>query len=375
MSAPWPPSADSAPVEPRAEGAGVASGKPPNSSVLAGREHELARIDALLGEASAGRSGALLVVGEPGMGKTTLLEAARRRAGSFTCLGARGVEAESHLAYAGLFGVLNPIRDRIADIPDSQATALGSALAWSSGAATADPFLLGAATLSLLAAAAEYRPVLVIVDDLQWLDSESAGAIAFAARRLGPDAVAFLLAAREGAVPAQLSGGLPVMPVPGLSASAAATLLPTRAAPRSWTAWSSRRRATPSPSWRWRPGWTMRSGSAPPSSPTRCLPETGCASTSGPRSPGCPPQLAPPCCTWPWSVTRLGRARRRHGAGRCGRRRRRGAAGGLSARRPRRAASQLPLPASAATQQRPRAGGSSRAARRSCGACSGLARE
>ena len=87
MSAPRPPSADSSPVENRTGGAGVASGKPPNSSALAGREHELARIDALLGEASAGRSGALLVVGEPGVGKTTLLEAARARADSFTCLG------------------------------------------------------------------------------------------------------------------------------------------------------------------------------------------------------------------------------------------------------------------------------------------------
>ncbi|MET0916602.1 MAG: AAA family ATPase [Jiangellaceae bacterium] len=194
--------------------------------------HELARIDALLGDAAAGRSGALLVTGEPGMGKTTLLEAARARAGSFTCLGTRGVESESHLAYAGLFGLLNPIRDRVVDIPDSQATALGSALAWSSGVATADSFLLGAATLSLLAAAAEQRPVLVLVDDLQWLDPESTAAIAFAARRLGPDAVAFLLAARDGTVPAGVSQGVPALPVGGLSASAAAMLLPTRAAPQ-----------------------------------------------------------------------------------------------------------------------------------------------
>ncbi len=231
MSAPRPPSVDSSPVEPGTGDAGVASGKPLNSSLLLGREPELARIDALLGAASAGHSEALLVVGEPGMGKTTLLEAARARAASFTCLGARGVEVESHLAYAGLFGLLNPLRKRVTDIPDSQATALSSALAWSSSAATADPFLLGAATLSLLAVAAEQRPVLVLVDDLQWLDSESAAAIAFAARRLGPDAVAFLLAAREGTIPPDLSQGLPILPVDGLSAAAAAMLLPTRATP------------------------------------------------------------------------------------------------------------------------------------------------
>ncbi len=230
MSAPWPPSVERSPVENRTGGAGFASGKPPNSSVLAGREHELVRIDALLGDAAAGRSEALLLVGEPGVGKTTLLEAARSRAGSFTCLETRGIEAESHLAYAGLFGLLNPIRDRLADITDHQGTALGTALAWSSGPTTAEPFLLGAATLSLLAAAAEHRPVLVIVDDLQWLDQESAAAIAFAARRLGPDAVAFLLAAREGAASADLGQGLQVLAVTGLSTSAAATLLPARAA-------------------------------------------------------------------------------------------------------------------------------------------------
>ncbi len=233
MSASRPPSQDSSPVEDRIGGAGVASGKPPKSSVLFGREHELARIDVLLGDASAGHSGALLVAGEPGMGKTTLLDAARARADSFTCLATRGVEAESHLAYAGLFGLLNPIRDRVAEITDHQATALGSALAWSSGATTADTFLVGAATVSLLAAAAELRPVLVLVDDVQWLDPESAVAIAFAARRLGQDAVAFLLAAREGtAVAVELSQSLPVLPVAGLSSHAAAMLLPARAAPQ-----------------------------------------------------------------------------------------------------------------------------------------------
>jgi DNA-binding CsgD family transcriptional regulator len=231
MSASRPPSAEFSPVETRTSGVVVASGRSLSSSLLVGREHELGRIEALLVDASAGCTGALLVVGEPGMGKTTLLEAARAGADSFTRLGTRGVEAESNLAYAGLFGLLNPIRDRMADIPDSQAEALGSALAWSSREATADPFLLGAATLSLLAAAAEHQPVLVLVDDLQWLDPESAAAIAFAARRLGPDAVAFLLAAREDAVPAEVTDGLSVLPLGGLSAPAAEMLLPAHAAP------------------------------------------------------------------------------------------------------------------------------------------------
>ena len=211
----------------------VASGKPLNSPVVVGRDGELARIDALLDEAAAGRGGALLVEGAPGVGKTTLLEAARSRAGEVTCLSTRGVESESRLAYAGLFGLLNPIRDLVDDLPESQAAALRSALAWSGDTATADRFLLGAATLTLVAAAAERRPVLVLVDDLQWLDPESSAAIAFAARRLGADAVVFLLAARAGDVPGELTQGLPVLHVGGLSATAAATLL-RRAQRRRW---------------------------------------------------------------------------------------------------------------------------------------------
>ena len=231
MSASGTPSDDVSPVERRTGGPAVASGKPLNSPKVVGRDGELARIDTLLADAAAGRGGALIVEGAPGVGKTTLLETARSRAGEVTCLSTRGIESESRLAYAGLFGLLNPIRDLVDDIPESQAAALRSALAWSGDTATADRFLLGAATLTLLAAAAERRPVLVLVDDLQWLDPESSAAIAFAARRLGADAVVFLLAARARNVPDELTQGLPVLRVGGLSATAAATLLPPSAAP------------------------------------------------------------------------------------------------------------------------------------------------
>jgi DNA-binding NarL/FixJ family response regulator len=196
-----------------------------------GRDEELAGMDALLTDARSGLSRALLVEGEPGVGKTSLLEAARARAGDFTCLTAVGVESEAHLAYAGLFGLLNPLRDLVAEIPEAQAAALRSALAWSTASSGADRFLLGAATLSLLAAAGEQRPVLVLVDDVQWLDPESASALAFAARRLGPDPVACVMAARTGSVPAELAQGVPVLSVSGLTAAAATTLLPSRASP------------------------------------------------------------------------------------------------------------------------------------------------
>ena len=125
--------------------AAVASGKSLTPGVVVGRESELARLRRLLDEAAAGRCGALLVEGEPGVGKTTLLEAARALAGGFTCLRALGAESESQLAHAGLLELLNPVRDLLSEVPEAQAAALRSALGWSPDPATADPFLVGAA--------------------------------------------------------------------------------------------------------------------------------------------------------------------------------------------------------------------------------------
>ncbi|WP_167880340.1 AAA family ATPase [Nocardioides guangzhouensis] len=191
-----------------------------------GREAELHELRTLLADAAAGRCRALLVEGEPGVGKTTLLGAARSLADGFTVLTARGVEAEAGLAHAGLLELLRPVRDLVAEVPDTQAAALGSALGWSPGPAAADGFLVAAATLSLLAARAERGPVLVLVDDLQWVDRESAAAILFAARRLGPDPVAFLLAGRSGTLTQETPEGVPVLSLGGLAAPEATALLP-----------------------------------------------------------------------------------------------------------------------------------------------------
>lgn len=193
---------------------------------MVGRDAELTAIERLLSDARSGQSGALLLVGEPGIGKTTLLESARSRADGFTCLSALGVEPDSALAHAGLLELVNPIRPLLDDVPAPQADALRAALGWAAPVDPADRFLVAAATLSLLAAAAERTPILVTVDDLQWLDRESSAAILFAARRLGPDAVAFVFTVRSDSIPADLVQGLPVLELDGLSPADASRLVP-----------------------------------------------------------------------------------------------------------------------------------------------------
>jgi class 3 adenylate cyclase len=103
-----------------------------------------------------------VVEGEAGIGKTTLLAAAEELADGFTCLWARGVESEAALGHAALLELLGPVRDRLADLPGAQAQALAAALGWGPAGAPGDRYLVAAATLSLLAAAAERAPVLVL---------------------------------------------------------------------------------------------------------------------------------------------------------------------------------------------------------------------
>ena len=197
--------------------------------MLLGRDTEQQALGRLLAEARVGRSGVLAVVGEPGIGKTSLLEATVASAEDMRVLRARGVESEAEVPFAGLLELLRPVLGALEHIPAPQAAALGGALALRPGE-PGDRFAVGAATLSLLAAAAEEEPLLVLVDDAHWLDRASAEALRFAVRRLLADPIAVVLAVRAGE-PSLLDGAdLPVLALQGLDAAAAADLL-SRVAP------------------------------------------------------------------------------------------------------------------------------------------------
>jgi DNA-binding CsgD family transcriptional regulator/tetratricopeptide (TPR) repeat protein len=211
------------PVNGRAVDQALASGRSPNP--LLGRDDELARIDALLASAAGGAGSLLLVEGPPGVGKTALLGAAADRAAGVRCLWMHGVESETVLGHAGLLELLTPLRHRLPDIPRGQAAALTSALGWEDPGAVPDRFLVAAATLSLVGVTAATEPVLVLVDDVQWVDAESIAALLFAAARLGRDPVSFLVAARDDAsLPAALRSA-PVLRLSGLAGASAAALV------------------------------------------------------------------------------------------------------------------------------------------------------
>jgi DNA-binding CsgD family transcriptional regulator len=165
--------------------------------MLIGREQEVARIEKLLDDARAGRSGALLVRGEPGIGKTSLLLHARAAASDMRVLVARGIQAESELPFSGLADLAGPLLDLRERLPSAQSMALGQALALEDGGTPAR-FAVPAALLGLLATAAEEGPVLVLADDLQWLDAPTVEAIVFTARRLRDEGIAMILGARTG---------------------------------------------------------------------------------------------------------------------------------------------------------------------------------
>ncbi|MFD4628725.1 ATP-binding protein [Streptomyces sp. NPDC058284] len=164
--------------------------------MLLGRSAECARLLALIDKARGGESGALLIRGEAGIGKTSLVSHVAGQADDLLRLSTRGVEVESDLPYVGLADLLRPVLHFLDRIPERQAAALTGALALGPAVAQ-DRFAVAAGTLSLLGALAEESPVLVTVDDAQWLDPYSLDALAFATRRLGREGVVVLFTARD----------------------------------------------------------------------------------------------------------------------------------------------------------------------------------
>ena len=165
--------------------------------LLVGRSAEQERIEQLLRDAREGRSRVIVVRGEAGIGKTSLLRYALDLADSMTVARASGVESEAELQFSGLLEVCRPLLGWLDALATHQRTALGVALGLEAGRQS-DRFAVGAATLALFATAAEARPLLVVVDDAHWLDDGSAAALRFAARRLLADRVAVVFAVRSG---------------------------------------------------------------------------------------------------------------------------------------------------------------------------------
>jgi DNA-binding CsgD family transcriptional regulator len=189
--------------------------------MLRGRRRECDLLDRLLDSVRAGESRVLVVSGEPGVGKTALLNYLVEQASGCRMAHAAGVESEMELVYAGLHQLLTPMLDRLERLPAPQANALRTAFGLSPGSAP-DRFLVGLATLSLLAEVAEEHPLVCLVDDAQWLDQASSQVLGFVARRLAAESVGMVFAAR---ILGDELVGLPELVVEGLREADARALL------------------------------------------------------------------------------------------------------------------------------------------------------
>jgi DNA-binding CsgD family transcriptional regulator/tetratricopeptide (TPR) repeat protein len=193
--------------------------------VLLGRDSERGAIARLVATAKLGVGGALVLLGEPGVGKSALLEDTLASLGEMRVLRATGLEAERHIPFAGLLQLVRPALGDLDRLSPPQAAALSGALALSeAGAASGDRLAIGAAVLSLVTGYAEQGPVALVLDDLHLLDLPSAEAVVFAARRLVADPVVLLAAARTGEAE-RLVSGLPVVHLSGLDHQAAEALV------------------------------------------------------------------------------------------------------------------------------------------------------
>jgi DNA-binding CsgD family transcriptional regulator len=188
---------------------------------LLGRAREREVLDRLLEAAMSGHGGVVVVRGEPGVGKTALLEYAIAAGRGFRFGRTFGVEGEMELPYASVQQLCFPILELMEHLPEPQREALGVAFGLRSGSSP-NPFLVGLAILGLLSDAAEELPLLCCVDDAQWLDHASAQVLAFVARRLLAEKIALVFATRE---PGETLAGLPELHVEPLGHRDARALL------------------------------------------------------------------------------------------------------------------------------------------------------
>jgi DNA-binding CsgD family transcriptional regulator len=199
------------------------------TSALIGRDAERQRLDAVLDHLRQG-SAALIVRGEPGIGKSAFLHHARQRAGD---LGARvlatvGSESEAELAFAGLHELLRPISSRMVSLPAPRRRALEAAFGLADDLEP-DPFKVALAAYQLVCDAADAAPLIVVVDDTHWLDRSSLAVLTFIARRLESEPVALLAAIRDGYATPLEDARLPVLDLKPLDATDAIELLERRA--------------------------------------------------------------------------------------------------------------------------------------------------
>jgi DNA-binding CsgD family transcriptional regulator len=190
---------------------------PTRPSLFRGRITEREDLDRLLATVAHGRSQVLVVRGEAGVGKSALMRYAAGQAAGFRVVRISGVESEMELPFAGLHQLCSPMLAHHAALPEPQQAALRVALGLAAGDAP-DRFLVALAALSLIAEAAEERPLLCLIDDAQWLDGATSQVLGFVARRLLAERVAIVFAVRvPGGVRMRDLAGLPEMRLKGLS--------------------------------------------------------------------------------------------------------------------------------------------------------------
>lgn len=201
---------------------GISKGANPGQ--LLGREEELAQIERLVTHARNGRGGSLLLTGDPGIGKTSILVAASEGLRDVFLVKVHGYEAENGLPFAAIQRLIHPLTEHLVSLPDKHRQALRVAAGEIAGHPP-DRFLVGLGVLGLLGAAGEVQPVICVVDDAHLLDTESLDVLGFVGRRLEAESALLLMAGREGHSLLSQTAGVPRTTIGGLRTDAAVRLL------------------------------------------------------------------------------------------------------------------------------------------------------